>query len=220
MEKIRTILIVIVLIAIGFFGYLTYQTTFTQPVIKTTPTTAAPTQETVQQQPDLSLTPIISRPITPVNPTDTIQKSWKIYTSVPLGFSINHPNDMEPIKQGETIVFTKTGPAQKEGTEFFDGISLTFSTGGYNNDLYAAVNKELNKMKEWPTYESSTEIKSVSYAGKNGYSFSVKAMGSHTYIFLPRTNYEYLIITNTTADATGQGYEKIVSQMLSSLWIE
>ena len=204
MEKVRTSLIILVIIGIGIFAYLT----IAPFVEKKSETSSIDSQSTQQQQ----VSPVSSS-------TTTSTNSWKTYSSTPLGFSISHPSDLEPIKQDETIVFSKWGPSQKEETEFYDGISLTLSAGFYNGAFESLVNQQLEEIKNWPTYVSSSEIKALSLAGKEAYSFETVTMGKATYYFIKKNQTEYFKIVDATNDPTNQGFDTIISRMMSSLQI-
>jgi len=206
MEKIKTPLIIIISMLVGIFGYLTYQSM-----------TSKPTQSTVPANYENS--PSNSPTGSSLVPTTSSNNSWEKYSSIPLGFSINHPADLAPKKQEETIVFYKQGPSQRDETEFYDGIDLTFSSGTYNGDFYSVASQKLQEVKDWPTYVSSAEIKALALAGKEAYSFEAVTMGKAVYYFIKKNSNEYIEIANSTNDPTNQGFENIVSQMLTSLKI-
>lgn len=205
MEKIRTPLIVIISVLIGIFGYMTYQSM--------TSKSTAPTETNLEN------IPVSSPTVSAVTPTTSTDNSWEKYSSVPLGFSINHPADLSPTKQAETIVFYKQGPSQGGETEFYDGISLTFGSGMYDGNFESLVNTKLQEVKDWPTYVSSTEIKALTLAGKEAYSFEAVTMGKATYYFIKKNQTEYFEIVDATNDPTNQEFKDIVSQMLTSLKI-
>ncbi len=208
MEKIRTPLIIIISVLIGIFGFMTFQSMTSK---------SSKPIETITVQP----TAASSLPSeSPASPTTSSNNSWEKYSSVPLGFSIDHPADLPPKKQDETIVFSKWGPSQKEATEFYDGINLTFSRGTYSGDFYSVASQKLQEVKDWPTYVSSTEIKALALAGKEAWSFEAVTMGKGVYYFIKKSNNEYIEIANSTNDPTNQGFENIVSQMLTSLKVD
>jgi hypothetical protein len=203
MEKIRTLLIIIVSILIGVFGYMVYQSTINKPLV--------PAQNKIIE-PSVTSEPIIS----PLQ-AEPSQITWPTYSSTPLGFSINHPDDLQPKKQEETIVFSKWGPSQKEATEFYDGISLTFSAGFYNGTFESLVNQQLEEVKNWPTFVSATNIKALVMAGKEAYSFEAVTMGKATYYFIKKNQTEYFKIVDATNDPTSQGFNEVITRMLESL---
>ena len=214
MEKLRTPLIVVISILIGIFGFLTYQSMVKKPTtenaIQIMPTSAPTRPE------DTSL-PVSTEMV--ASPTLSQNNSWITYSCVPLGFSINHPADLEPKKQAETISFSKWGPSQGAETEFYDGISLTFSGGMYVGNFDAFVNRKLQEVKEWLSYVSSTEPKALVMAEKEAWSFEAVTMGKAIYYYVKKNENLYLEIIDATNDPTSQGFKDIVSQMLSTLKI-
>jgi hypothetical protein len=154
-----------------------------------------------------------------VSPTTSIEsvEAWPVFISQVLNFSIKRPPDMEPMEENNMVAFSKWGPSQKEGTGFYDGIGLSFETGNYSGSFSALVNEKLQEIKDWPTYESSTEPEAIIMAGKEAWSFEAVTMGTATYIFVKRNQTEYLEIINSTKDPTGQGFEAIVEKILRSL---
>lgn len=207
MEKVRTILIIIVSILIGVFGYIIYQSMGGNPPVSIT--------ENKVIEPTITAVPTVLP-----SQTESTQSALKTYSSIPLGFSIDYPPELEPIKQGETIVFSKWGPSQKKDTEFYDGLNITFSAGSYSGSFETFVNQQLEEVKNWPTYVSSTNIKALVLAGKEAYSFEAVTMGKASYYFIKKSPTEYFKIIDATNDPTNQGFANTIKQMLGSLEVE
>jgi len=205
MEKIRTPLIIVVGILIVVFGYITYQSMTNKPSIPVT------------SEKKITEPSIASEAVVLLSPTESLQTDWETYSSIPLSFSISHPSDLLPKKQSETIVFSKWGPSQKEDTEFYDGLQLTLSFGSYDGAFESLVNQKLEEIKDWPTYVSSTDIKALTLADKEAYSFEAITMGKATYYFIKKSPTEYFEIIDATNDPTDQGFKEIITKMLISL---
>jgi len=205
LEKIRTALIIVVLIGIGICAYFVLA-----PLLERKAVVPASLSQPSSQTPDQGS-------VRPTDTQDTAALDWVIYENTPLGFSITHPADLPPQEQAETIVFSKWGPSQQRGTEFYDGISLIFENGQYEGSFLSLVQGELAKTKEWPTYESSTDLEAVAVAGREAWSFKVVSMLESTYIYIKKNDHEFFRISNNTQDPTDQGFEQIVDRMLDSL---
>lgn len=222
MEKLRTSAIIVLSILIGIFGYLTYNSLFTNLSSDQNKKLNTNTQSTQPQE--AANVPIATQEIQTDIPTIPSSlapsNNWQKYTCVPLGFSITHPADLNPQKQGETIVFSKWGPSQKEGTEFYDGISLSFSSGFYNNIFDNVVRQKLQEATDWPNYVSSTDPQALTMSNREAWIFEVVSMGKSKYIFVKKSDTEYLEIVDSTKDPTRQGFENTVTQMLDSLQID
>lgn len=216
MDKLRTPLIIIICILIVIFGFLAVQTFLKTSPIRTNVLPNKPTS-TFTNPNNSSPTSFSGENPSPAPPS-TI--SYVTYNNIPLGFSISHPEDIPPQKQGETMVFSKAGPSQKPETEFFDGLSLTINGGVYSGDFKKVADQKLAEVKDYPTFVSSTGLKALALAGKEAWSFTAETMGKSTYYFIRQEGNRYLEIIDTTIDPTGQGFEDIVSQMLSSLKVD
>lgn len=203
-NKIATVLTIILLLAIAAGGlYYSYN-------LQTNPG-ASPT-------PSATNTPI--KTISP-NPTSEAPDNWVTYASEQFGFSIIHPPNMEISEDPqEGVRFTKLGPTQKQGTEFYDGISLTFSSGSYSEDnLETFVEAEHAKMQEEAVTQNLSNIEKVTINGTEGYQFKSVSLGTFTHIYLPAGEKRYVHIVNATLDPEDEGFEKTVNTMLSTLEI-
>lgn len=216
----HTVLIVIVSILIGMMSLMTYNAFREKPLSdqKTTKETkeikkiTLPTGKIIEET-------IITPSVSSSSSNDENNSSWQKYTSIPLGFSINHPADVLPQKQGEKIVFSKWGPSQIEGSEFFDGISLSFSAGNYTSGFDDAVNRKLQEVKDGPAYVTSSKIQTETIANHDARSFETLTMGKSRYLYIDKGHGEYLEIIDSTVDPSHQGFTTTVSQMLDSLQI-
>lgn len=204
-EKVRTFLIIVVLVGIGICSYF-----ILAPLLEPKTDIRNYPNQPVSQDANNEV-------LDPTGVSDTTSGNWTTYENTTLGFSITHPIDLPPEKQSETIVFSKWGPSQKVGTGFYDGISLIFESGFYNGTFSSFVENEQQNTQEWPTFESVSDLRTLTMAQREAWGFDVIAMGEHTYFYVKKDSQEYLKITNNTQDPTGQGYKQIVDQMLNSL---
>ena len=77
---------------------------------------------------------MISTPTATADPTE----NWKTFTS-PEKFSLKYPLDAKVQENGSIVSLGIWGPTQKEGTEFYDGISLSFKIGNLSKGYQQRV---------------------------------------------------------------------------------
>lgn len=166
-------------------------------------------------------TPTSSNPIPslPVSPTVEVPQNWQTFTSQNHGFSIIYPPEIEVTeRQNNQVTFLMLGETQTEGTELFDGISLTISSNSLNDKtLQQFVNDKTQTIKDEPTTRSVSPLQSVIVAGLQGYSFRVSSLGEANFTYLPQGENRYLEIINITVDPNNKGYQGTVSKMLQTL---
>lgn len=185
------VLIIVVILAVFLGGYY-----LGQQRIKPTPT---PPQ------------PIITPSPSPSDET----ANWKTYTSTRYNFTFRYPIQAK-IEEPEGMVgLSVWGPTQVKDTDFYDGISLRFSSGSLESkSLKFFVEEKVKQSKEnAEIIVNPTEIK---VGNLTGYTYRVRGLGEHTYIYLtPRYN-TYLEIINSTVDPGNRGYQETVNQILST----
>jgi len=144
---------------------------------------------------------------------------WETYTNNIYGFSIKYPKEVNTREdQDDYVIFSLLGPTQKEGTEFFDGISLTFRFGSYTTDDFEAfVNEKISEINSDGLSTVQGDKKQVTFNSIPGYSFTVEGLGIFDYIYLDKESGEYLEIVDATKDPASQGFNDTVEAMLSSL---
>jgi len=156
-------------------------------------------------------------PVPTVTPQEVAE--WKSYDSESIGFAILYPPDLtvEETEMG-AVHFFLFGPTQRQGTEFYDGISLTFDSGSLEErTLEEFVSDRVQELEDESVVEEVTSPQQVTISGISGYSFSVISLGIRTYYYLPKEEDDYLEVADGTADPTGQGYEEVVDTILSTL---
>jgi hypothetical protein len=200
-KVVPVIIIVLVLILLGVGGFFLWQTMN-------------------QQQEGNVISPTQSTPSVAAAKTIDPMADWKTYVSSESGFMLKHPSQVavsvhRETAEAVTTVFTLVGPTQRENTEFFDGISLQFTTGELGDKtLEALVTDKANDVKAHAAITKDVALVSVS--GINGYSFAAEGVGNITYIYLPDGG-AYIQIADLTEDPTNQGFKQIVSDMLATL---
>lgn len=140
---------------------------------------------------------------------------WETYTSYKLGFSLQYPKHMKLEERDNVVYLTVWGPTQRTETEFYDGISLSFSYGPLGN-------RSLKEYVDIHAQHSTTGAEIlippaiIVIIGISGYSYRVRGAGDFSEIYLPFGSDGYFRIIDGTADPTGKGFQKTVNEILST----
>jgi hypothetical protein len=158
-------------------------------------------------------------PILSLTPSPTVE-TWVTYRNERLGFAMQHPPQMNVHDNGNELVFVHLGPTQREGTEVYDGISLsvareTFARGV--NSLQRHAEQQLAAAQQHGTIVVPLQPRTV--AGLSGYAYTLEGLGRFTVIFVPHTMNTTLRLSYLVADPQNRGYQTMVDRMLSSLLV-
>lgn len=158
----------------------------------------------------------------PRNSIEDIPSNWQTYTSREHGFSIMYPPEITiEQRQADRVRFIQFGPSQEEGTELYDGISLTINSGSLDGaSLSDYVQQQHSQTAVEPTTDSIGDIEDVQIANYSGYEYEVTSLGTFTHMYLLNDSTEYLHIVNSTVDPNNSGFSEITSLMLSTLNME
>jgi len=168
-------------------------------------------------------------------PTPTVAPTQEPATSGESGFKIDerltysneetaitfkYPRDVSLIESPDgEIIISKSGPTQKAGTEFYDGISLTIipsKTG--DKSLKDIVDEKIAKIKSDSSVAYSVgNVEVYSVNSTTGYKFTVTGNGEYDYIYLPLGTDYYAQIVDSTADPENQGYQAEVDDIIDSI---
>lgn len=131
-------------------------------------------------------------------------------------YAFNYSSDLEFQSMADgSVVLTKWGPTQKQGTEFYDGISLNFKAGQLNGQtLKDFVDQKAAELGGVFETSSVTEATLGSFPG---YQFHVKGYVEGDYYYLDLGTNSYLEVINATKDPTSAGFAATVMQVLGSL---
>lgn len=143
-------------------------------------------------------------------------EDWNTFSKEGVGFTFMYPPDLEYREYEDgTYSVSKWGPTQKEGSEFYDGISLSFKVGELGGMTMADwVDKKYGELKE--VFEV-TAPEEVELAGVPAHKMHVKGIIEADYYYLPLGEASYLEIINATKDPTSAGFADTVQKVLSSL---
>ncbi len=153
---------------------------------------------------------------TPI-PTPVDRKTgWLTYSNTKYNFSFKYRPDAKIQTQTDGMIsLTLLGPTQKTGTEFFDGLNLTFRPGSLGTQtLKAYVDKKMADISEIGQVSSTS---SATLAQVSGYKFHSETIVPAEYYYLPLGTSSYLEIVDLTMDPSSQGFAEDVQATLSSL---
>lgn len=145
--------------------------------------------------------------------------SWQTYLNSELGFSLKYPTEVKVSEDivNNSVYFSQVGPTQKEGTEFFDGISISLKTGS----LGGLTLKEFvdNVGKNDPVSEVIFGPEVTTVAGLAAYKLRIRGLGEFDYYYFQKGTSGYLEMVNNTLDPGNQGFLQTASLMTESLKI-
>jgi len=155
-----------------------------------------------------ALTPIP----TPVDRT----AGWLTYTNTKNNFSFKYRPDAKIQEQTDgTINLTLLGATQKTGTEFFDGLNITFKPGSLGGlTLKTFVDKKMTALSTEGIVSATT---SATIAQMVGYKFHLETIVPSDYYYLPLRTSSYLEIVDLTRDPSSQGFEQNAQDTLSTI---
>ena len=154
-----------------------------------------------------TITPFIATP-TPTLP------GWKTFTSNRQGFSIQYPPGMTVSGDDRYVIdFTKDGPTAQPGGDHADGIFLHIARTDTGTDRVTVQDSVNNLAQKVGTVPVPIEV-----GGVKGYVVKTlhDANFPQEWIILPTGKKTAMTIDNQSNDPTGQGFQKIINQMLST----
>lgn len=166
--------------------------------------------------PTPELMPVVT--LTPTPEEGAGMEDWTAFSKEGISFTFKYPPDLEYREyQDGSQSISKWGPTQTEGTEFFDGISMSFKTGDLEGKTLSVwVDGKYAELKE--VFET-TAPEEVQVAAASGLKMHVKGMVEADYYYMPVGASSYLEIIDATKDPTSLGFAETVKKILSSVRI-
>lgn len=166
-------------------------------------------------------------PITPcdipkTSPNESSTKdnsTLKEYKNTQLGFSVKLPSDIDTAENIDgSVSFTKWGPTQKTATELYDGISINIVQGiiGLNKDLKSVIEADIEQKKQ-QLFPDFSILKNITQINNGYYLKSSEMFGEVEYYYLSQSDEKFLLISVIQRDPGNLGFEKIVSDTISSI---
>lgn len=196
--------IFITLIALALVGGVVYllSSGSLPKIIKNEEMSAAPTP-----QAKISPTPEMAA-------SDTA--TWPSYVKKDAKFSLKYPENLKA-EEGDdgSLYLSLWGPTQKEGTEFYDGISLNFKEASLGGKTLKEVAD--GRREEFSGVFETDEPSEVHLGGLLGYKFHVKGNVEADYYYLSLGENSYLEVMDATIDPASSGFAETVKLILSTL---
>jgi len=195
------ILVIVALAAAGFFAYQNYQLKQKGSSGKETPTNSAGT----------TTAPLPT-------PTPDLLANWLTFSKESFCYSFKYPREVT-FNDEEIVRLSLWGPTQKQDTEFYDGLSLTFSDPLQvgNSSLSDFVESKVAAVQTEGIAEVTKPKEAILINGLNGFTFTIKGLGTFQNIYLQSPDKSCTVeITNATVDPTNQGFQEIVDKILST----
>jgi len=161
---------------------------------------------------------------------DSIDLSkWETYTSARYKFTVKYPQGIV-LDEGESgVSLGLFGPTQKRETEFYYGygIYLLFSPPKAvgTGMLIDLVQQKLDQAKQdridivgEDVNNNSRRVEAIKIGNYDGFTYTVNVLGTFQMIYLlsPYDPTMYIEIANAVANPTNQGYQKTVTEILST----
>ncbi|MDD3679286.1 MAG: hypothetical protein PHX72_00265 [Candidatus Shapirobacteria bacterium] len=202
------LILLLILLLVGVAGYFFYQNYQLKQSLD-----RAVNQQTLDTTLFLSPAPSVVTPTT--SPVEDQTRNWLTYLNVNTFYAFKYPQEISLEERDSVIILSLPGPTQKEDTEFYDGISLSFS---YHFSLDSITLEEyaISKMEELKQHGQITKpVTEINIGQLSGYTFTASSLGEFEYIFLSSSDETLAVeIINGTSDPTGQGYQNIVDNIL------
>lgn len=192
---IAIFLILLIVIFAGAYIYLQNQKQSKNPQIK----------EDVETENQLSQSP------TPDPTTD-----WETYKSP--AFQVKYPNNLISGGDESTLNIAKWGPTQTEGTELFDGYSITFQI----KELADTTPQEyadtlISETESVGISEITKEPSAITINNYQGVTYTEEGLGTYKHIILGSNNSTSLMLISVLVSDPGNlGFEETVDQILST----
>ena len=195
--KIAAVLLILAILAVVAYFTGNY---FTGLKTKPSPTVVA--TEVPVETPSATLDPTVD---------------WKTYSTST--YEVKYPSEIIPKEQeGSAVTFSKWGPTQKEGTELYDGYSVSFVPREIpNTTLESYVNAKIEEVKkqEVSKVTSGPNVKTIN--GYRGLSYVEEGLGTYTQIILEsKDKIMFVEISVLVSDPGNLGFQEVVDNILSS----
>lgn len=191
------IFILLILLGVGLLAYFGY---LYNPSTQPTP------------EPTSSSTPTTITSATPDPTANWITKTYSTY-------QIKYPTDLTANeREGSVFTISKWGATQTEGTELFDGFSITFQPRELPNVTpIEYANSRIKEMVDTGISEITAGPTQITVNGYNGVTFTQVGLGKYKHTVLSSKNGVMLMhISLLIADPGGIGFQKTIDQILST----
>ena len=144
-----------------------------------------------------------------------LSENWETYRSST--YEIKYPSDfIFRLDEGSTAILQKWGPAQQEGTELYDGISISVQPREISTTLAGLTGSLERKAIEYQS-EIISSPSPITLNGYQGMAFTEKGLGVWENIVLEKgSDSMFAHITVLVSDPGNLGFEQLKNQVLST----
>lgn len=147
--------------------------------------------------------------------TYVIPSDWENYSNPDIGFMIRHDPDLQLAARGKTDVsFYKWGPTQVEGTEVYDGMSISFRKTALDSSFEAYANEQIGLFEQ--VGEITEPLHDLKVNGIPAKSFKASSLGDFTIIFVPIDDKNIIEIGYLVPDPGNLGFQNTIDKILST----
>lgn len=151
------------------------------------------------------------------SPTPDPTADWKTYTTST--YLVKYPEDLITREdEGSTIAISKWGPTQTEGTELFDGYSITFQIKEVSDTTpQEYADTLISETKDVGISEITEEPSAITINSYQGVTYTEEGLGTYKHIILGSDNNSSLmLISIIVSDPGNLGFQETVDQILST----
>ena len=186
------LILILGIIAGGVYLYLQNQKSAVQPIVP----------EITQQTP---------------SPTPDPMADWEIYSISP--YQVKYPQGLQVREdEGSVLNISKWGPTQTEGTELFDGFSITFQPREISDaDLSAYVDAKIEEVKIQDISKVTSGPSPVTLNNYEGLTFVEEGLGIYKVTIVEsKEKSMFMEISVLVSDPGNLGFQETVDQILST----
>lgn len=155
-----------------------------------------------------------------IEPTESVvvPSDWPVHVSENQPVQIAYPPLAQVREVEKVLVVYHHGATQTEGTELFDGFTVTLQTVAFTEGQTSLQEVAEDRLANDRQHATVTRpLTPIELAGRTGWQYQISGLGEYTIIVLPVAEGEAMVISYLVADPEAQGYEHMVQQILASL---
>lgn len=148
-------------------------------------------------------------------PAPTVPSNWQTHTHD--DFILRYPPEIDISEAENQTILTQWGPSQQPNTEFYDGISLSFTTISLQDQTFEDwINQTLDQ--ETQHADLTEEVTSTTINQYPSFTFTTQGLGqTRHYLAVSPLNPNLAVhIRNSTVDPTNQQLDTTVNLILST----
>ena len=151
------------------------------------------------------------------SPTPDPMADWEIYSVSP--YQVKYPQGLHVREdEGSVLNISKWGPTQTEGTELFDGFSITFQPREISDaDLSAYVDAKIEEVKIQDISKVTSGPSPVTLNNYEGLTFVEEGLGIYKVTIVEsKEKSMFMEISVLVSDPGNLGFQETVDQILST----